>query len=75
MSTTGMPIEEISRQVGHTSTVVTETVYRHELPRGRPASARADAPGSSVAAVRLQPCGLGPGQAVTGAEIHGGLGP
>jgi integrase len=31
MSTTGMPIEEISRLVGHSSTVVTETVYRQEL--------------------------------------------
>jgi len=31
MSTTGMPNEEISRLVGHSSTVVTETVYRQEL--------------------------------------------
>jgi len=31
MSETGMPIEEISRLVGHSSTTVTETVYRHEL--------------------------------------------
>jgi len=31
MSSSGMAIEEISRLVGHSSTVVTETVYRHEL--------------------------------------------
>jgi len=31
LSETGMPIEEISHLVGHSSTVVTETVYRHEL--------------------------------------------
>jgi integrase len=31
LSATGMPIEEISHLVGHSSTVVTETVYRHEL--------------------------------------------
>jgi hypothetical protein len=28
---TGMAIEEISHLVGHNSTVVTETVYRHKL--------------------------------------------
>jgi integrase len=31
MSDTGMPVEEIARLVGHSSTTVTETVYRHEL--------------------------------------------
>lgn len=31
MSETGIPLEEISRLVGHSSTTVTETVYRHEL--------------------------------------------
>ena len=31
MSETGMPVEEIARLVGHSSTTVTETVYRHEL--------------------------------------------
>ena len=31
LSETGMAIEEISHLVGHSSTVVTETVYRHEL--------------------------------------------
>jgi len=31
LSEMGMPIEEISHLVGHSSTVVTETVYRHEL--------------------------------------------
>jgi integrase len=31
MSETGMPVEEISHLVGHSSTVVTETVYRQEL--------------------------------------------
>lgn len=31
MSDTGMPVEEIARLVGHSSTSVTETVYRHEL--------------------------------------------
>jgi integrase len=31
MSDTGMPVEEIARLVGHSSSAVTETVYRHEL--------------------------------------------
>jgi integrase len=31
LSDNGMAIEEISRLVGHSSTNVTETVYRHEL--------------------------------------------
>jgi integrase len=31
LSDNGMVIEEISRLVGHTSTLVTQTVYRHEL--------------------------------------------
>jgi len=31
MSESGMPVEEISHLVGHSSTVVTETVYRQEL--------------------------------------------
>jgi integrase len=31
MSETGMPVEEIARLVGHSSTQTTETVYRHEL--------------------------------------------
>lgn len=31
LSDGGVPIEQISRLVGHTSTVVTETVYRHQL--------------------------------------------
>jgi integrase len=31
MSESGMPVEEISHLVGHSSTQVTETVYRHEL--------------------------------------------
>jgi integrase len=31
LSETGMAIEEISHLVGHSSTVVTETVYRREL--------------------------------------------
>jgi integrase len=31
LSETGIAIEEISHLVGHSSTVVTETVYRHEL--------------------------------------------
>lgn len=31
LSDDGVPIEQISRLVGHTSTVVTETVYRHQL--------------------------------------------
>jgi integrase len=31
MSSTGMPVEEIARLVGHSSTFTTETVYRKEL--------------------------------------------
>ena len=31
LSDNGMAIEEISRLVGHSSTLVTQTVYRHEL--------------------------------------------
>ncbi|MCP9971416.1 hypothetical protein LUX57_45125 [Actinomadura madurae] len=31
MSDNGMPTENIARLVGHSSTRVTETVYRHEL--------------------------------------------
>jgi integrase len=31
LSDDGVQIEDISRLVGHTSTVVTETVYRHQL--------------------------------------------
>ena len=31
MSTSGVPIEEIARLAGHTSTRTTETVYRREL--------------------------------------------
>jgi integrase len=31
MSDTGMPVEEIALLVGHSSSTVTETVYRHEL--------------------------------------------
>jgi integrase len=31
LSHSGMPIEEISRLVGHNSTEVTETVYRHQI--------------------------------------------
>jgi integrase len=31
LSDRGVPIEEISRLVGHSSTLVTETVYRHQL--------------------------------------------
>lgn len=31
LSENGMAIEEISRLVGHSSTLVTQTVYRHEL--------------------------------------------
>src|SRR3954451_1653540 len=31
LSTKGVRIEDISRLVGHTSTTVTEKVYRHEL--------------------------------------------
>jgi integrase len=31
LSDGGVPIEQISRLVGHNSTVVTETVYRHQL--------------------------------------------
>lgn len=31
MSSSGVPLEEISRLVGHASTVVTQLVYRHEL--------------------------------------------
>jgi integrase len=31
LSDDGVPIEQISRLVGHASTVVTETVYRHQL--------------------------------------------
>jgi integrase len=31
MSQSGVPLEEISRLVGHSSTVVTQLVYRHEL--------------------------------------------
>jgi integrase len=31
LSDDGVPIEQISRLVGHTSTVVTEKVYRHQL--------------------------------------------
>ncbi len=31
LSDQGVPIEEISRLVGHSSTTVTETVYRHQL--------------------------------------------
>jgi integrase len=31
LSGNGMAIEEISRLVGHSSTLVTQTVYRHEL--------------------------------------------
>jgi len=31
LSSSGVPIEDISRLVGHVSTSVTEKVYRHEL--------------------------------------------
>jgi site-specific recombinase XerD len=31
LSDDGMPIEQIARLVGHTSTAVTETVYRHQI--------------------------------------------
>ncbi|GAA2159932.1 hypothetical protein GCM10009727_72350 [Actinomadura napierensis] len=31
LSDSGMPTEHIARLVGHSSTRVTETVYRHEL--------------------------------------------
>ncbi|TCN30069.1 phage integrase family protein [Kribbella orskensis] len=31
LSSSGVPIEDISRLVGHVSTNVTEKVYRHEL--------------------------------------------
>jgi hypothetical protein len=31
MSTTGVPVEEIARMAGHTSTRTTEIVYRREL--------------------------------------------
>ncbi|MBO3747974.1 tyrosine-type recombinase/integrase [Streptosporangiaceae bacterium NEAU-GS5] len=31
LSDSGMPVEDISRLVGHSNTVVTETVYRHEI--------------------------------------------
>jgi len=31
LSGNGMAIEDISRLVGHSSTLVTQTVYRHEL--------------------------------------------
>jgi integrase len=31
LSEGGLPIEQIAQLVGHTSTIVTETVYRHQL--------------------------------------------
>ncbi|MEU4544874.1 tyrosine-type recombinase/integrase [Nonomuraea dietziae] len=31
LSDSGVPIEDISRLVGHSNTVVTETVYRHQI--------------------------------------------
>ena len=31
LSDDGIPLEEISRLVGHSSTAVTETVYRHQI--------------------------------------------
>jgi integrase len=31
LSDNGMPIEQIARLVGHTSTAVTETVYRQKI--------------------------------------------
>ncbi len=31
LSDEGVPLEEISRLVGHSSTAVTETVYRHQI--------------------------------------------
>ena len=31
LSDSGIPIEEISRLVGHSSTAVTEQVYRHQI--------------------------------------------
>jgi integrase len=31
LSDSGMPIEQISRLVGHSSTAVTERVYRHQI--------------------------------------------
>jgi integrase len=31
LSDSGIPIEEISRLVGHSSTTVTEQVYRHQI--------------------------------------------
>ena len=31
LSDSGLPIEEISRLVGHSSTAVTEQVYRHQI--------------------------------------------
>ena len=31
LSDSGVPIEEISRLVGHSSTAVTEQVYRHQI--------------------------------------------
>ncbi|NBE99504.1 hypothetical protein FE391_38350 [Nonomuraea sp. KC401] len=31
LSDSGVPIEDISRLVGHSDTVVTETVYRHQI--------------------------------------------
>jgi hypothetical protein len=34
MSSNGVPIQDISDTVGHKSTHVTETVYRHVIRRG-----------------------------------------
>lgn len=31
LSDSGVPVEDISRLVGHSNTVVTETVYRHQI--------------------------------------------
>jgi integrase len=48
LSDAGVPLEEISRPVGHSGTTVTELVYRHQLKPGH--RNRGDAHGSAVRA-------------------------
>jgi integrase len=42
LSDAGVPVEEISRLVGHTGTTVTELVYRHQLKPAIQSSAYTD---------------------------------
>jgi hypothetical protein len=44
LSDSGIPVEKISRLVGHKSTVVTEFVYRKQIPSGTAERGRGHGP-------------------------------